>query len=420
MNLDLRARLHAFLRYTERYTKTDMVYLAQSGFWINLGTLAVSGFSLLLYIIFARTLSPETYGIYQYLLSAGALIGSLTLTGMNSAVIRAVALGREGMLRKSIRTQLVWGVFPFAVAVAIGIYYFFNGNLVLGSGFVLMGIFVPFNNALNTYGALLLGKKDFRRGFYYNLSTNALFYTALGLTAFVAPSAIFLIGANLITQAVGLIAAYRATLRAHKPNDEVDDETIKYGKHLSFMGVLGAVALQIDNLLVFQFLGPAAVAVYGFATAIPDRLGGLFKFIPTSLFPILSAGNNVEAKRAVAWDRLLWVFVSVGVLGGIYALCAPLLFSILFPAYSASVPYSQVYALSMIGMIGYIFSTALMAQKQIRSLYIFNTVLPIGQMLLLVAGIAFYGLWGLIIAKIVSSWVFVALAAYLVSSSKEL
>lgn len=419
MDHSLRARAITFLRSTERYTRTDMVYLTKNGFWLNLGTITVSIFSLFLYIIFARTLSPETYGIYQYLLSAGAVIGAVTLTGMNSAVTRAVALGREGMFSKSMRTQFIWGLIPFFISVAIGIYYGIQGNAVLSLGFFLLGIFVPLNNTLNTYGAFLAGKKDFRRVFYYNFSTNVFFYGSLGLVALVIPSALILIAVNFVTQAIAAFIAYRATVRTYRPTEVTDDETLTYGKHLSLMGVIGAIAYQVDNLLVFQFLGAAPLAVYSFATAIPDRLGSLFKFIPTSLLPVLSEKNEGETLKALSWKNMMWVVASIGLLILMYTFAAPYVFKFLFPTYLAAVPFSQVYALAMVGVMGQIFSTALIAQKQMRSLYIFNTVVPIGQMLLQLVGIAFFGLWGLVLMKIASAWAVVALSAFLLFRQRE-
>ncbi|MBY0111030.1 oligosaccharide flippase family protein [Patescibacteria group bacterium] len=409
----LKTRALQALRWSEQYTKTDMVYLAGSGFWINLGVVLTSLFSLALYTVFARTLSPETYGIYQYFLSAGGLLGALTLTGMNSAVIRAVARGNEGMFRSSLRTQLRWGLIPLAVALCIAGYYFLRGNVPFGVGFVILGIFVPLTYSLNTYGAYLIGKKDFKRSFTYNLWVNLLFYSALILAAFAHASALILLVVHFVSQAIAHYIAHRRTLRVHPPNETTDKETSAFGGHLSVMGILGTVAQQLDNFLVFHFLGPATLAVYAFATAIPDRLGGLLKFIPASMLPMLATQTEEATKEALSWSRMVWVVVLVALLAGAYALIAPFIFMILFPTYMAAIPFSQVYALSMITTVGSIFSAALIAQRQIRSLYVFNTALPVIGIILQFFGIALYGLWGLITAKILVALVLTVSASFL-------
>ena len=104
------------LRFLERYTKTDMVYLAKNSFWMNSNTVITSGFSFILSIAFAHLVSKETYGVYQFLISISSIIGGLTLIGMNSAVTQAVARGFEGVLRESVKVQLKFGLLSSARA----------------------------------------------------------------------------------------------------------------------------------------------------------------------------------------------------------------------------------------------------------------------------------------------------------------
>ena len=414
------SRLNRLLRWSERYTHTDMVYLVRSGLWLNLGSITVSLFSLGLYVLFARVLSPETYGTYQYLLSAGALIGAFSLTGMNTAVIRAVALGFDGMLRESVRVQLRFNSIPFLISLLTALYYWQHGNTLLAWGFVLTAVLMPLNNTLNTYSAFLAGKKDFRRIFLYSFSVNLLFYTSLGCVALAYPGALALIAANLLAQTTGLFLAYRATLQTYQPKELLDHETIPYGKHLSLMGIIATLAEYADNVLAFHFLGPVALATYSFATAVPARAGGLLKFIPTALLPQLSAKNASEIRSAVSWRKIAWVIVLTGVGVIVYILAAPLLFALLFPRYSAAVPYSQVYALTIFAILENIFSTGIMAQRRIKALYVYRVVAPIVQLSFLCIGIIFFGLWGLVAAKIAGSLLLIVFSAALLFRNKAL
>jgi len=411
--------LNRALRWSERYTKVDMVYMAESGFWINLGSILVSLFSLALYIIFARTLSPETYGTYQYLLSAGALIGAFSLTGMNNAVTRAVAQGREGTLRSAVRAQLQWGVLPASISLMVALYYLSAHNGLLAAGFALTAIFMPVNNALNTYSSYLIGKKDFKRLFLYNLSINIFFYGGLILLALAGPGALALIAVNLVTQLVGLYLAYRTTVKKFHLPDTDDIETLQYGKHLSFMGVIGSVAQYADNILAFHFLGPVSLAVYSFATAVPDRAVGLLKFIPTALFPKLAEHDLAGARAAVSFKRIIWMLVLALIIAGVYALFAPAFFTLLFPRYTAAIAFSQVYGLSTFVLLGAVFSSALTAQKQIKQLYVLNTAAPILQLTLQVLGIILWGLWGLVFGRLISILFSVALSAGLLFLSQN-
>jgi len=79
----MKNRLVPFLRWSEKYTKLDMVYLTKGGFWMTLSQVSSNMLSLLLVIAFANLLPKETYGLYRYILSLAGMLNSLSLTGMN-------------------------------------------------------------------------------------------------------------------------------------------------------------------------------------------------------------------------------------------------------------------------------------------------------------------------------------------------
>lgn len=408
----LKDRLHRLLRASERYTATDMVYMAESGLWLTLGTITISLCSLVLYIVFARVLPKEVYGTYQFFLSVAAIIGSLGLTGMNSAVARAVARGYEGTFRMAVRAQLRWGLLPFLIALALAGYYALHGNATLAVGLVVIGVFAPLVNALNTYAAFLQGKREFRRGYLYGLIWNLPFYGVLIVCAFLFPGALVLLTANLLVQVVMLFVVYRRTLRTFKPNDEVDPDALAYGRHLTVMNVIGMVNAQIDLVLAFHFLGAAQTAVYSFATAVPERLSGLFKFLPTAALPKLSEKSPAGIRMAFG-KRIWWVALAMAVLTALYALAAPALFAFLFPAYTEAVPYSQLYGLMIVASLSGLFTTALTAGRNVKELYVFNILSPTFQILLQLAGVIVWGLWGLIIARLGAQFLSLLLALVL-------
>lgn len=389
-----------------------MVYLATSGFWSNMGTLFVSACSLALYYIFAQYLSKETYGTYQYLLSVSAVVGAFTLTGMNAAVTRAVALGHEGALRQSIRMQLKWNAVPLIGSWACAAYYLAHQNMILGWGLVLIGLLVPFNNTFNTYGAFIGGKKDFRRGFLLSLWWNVPYYLAVGLAAIFYKTALILLVVNLVAQAIGLVIAYRATLRTYRPNDTEDPDIVRYAGHLSAMGLMGAVAGQLDNILTFHFLGAANLAIYSFATAVPDRIGALFKFIPSAAFPKLAERPPHEVRATLGRRLALGTLASLA-LALSYILVAHPLYSIVFPTYVSSVSYSQWYALALVTLMSGVVTNALTAAGNVRALYLFTTIKPVVSTLLQVGGILLFGLWGLIAARVMTDFFGFALGAWL-------
>jgi len=113
---NLRNKAYDTLRWSEQYTRADMVYLAKGNFWQVLGQVVSSALSLALIFVFANYLPKETYGLYRYILSLAGILGIFTLSEMNQAIGQAVASGDGGVLRASVRYQLKWNtlqLFPF-------------------------------------------------------------------------------------------------------------------------------------------------------------------------------------------------------------------------------------------------------------------------------------------------------------------
>ena len=117
------------LRRGERFTRTDNVYLAKGGTLLTLASLAASLSSLLLALLFARLVTKDAYGSYQYLLAWGSILAIFSVTGISDALTRAVAQGHDGTIMAALRTRLrgaligAWhfGAFPDTlVLVAVG------------------------------------------------------------------------------------------------------------------------------------------------------------------------------------------------------------------------------------------------------------------------------------------------------------
>lgn len=398
-------------------TRTDIQYVAQSGFWNNLGVVSVSVFSFLLYLLFARYLSPETYGTYQYLLSLAVLVSSLTLTGLNTSVAKTVAQGNDSALQQAVRLQLKWYLVPASAGICASAYYLLNGNLTLGLGLLLIGILTPLQYTFSMYSGFLLGKKDFRRGFLYGLAVNVPFYTVLAVVALTSNDPLLLLGANLIAQSLGVYVAYRSVLRVYKPKSDGPALSKRYGGHLSFMGTLGTLGNQIDSLVAFHVLGPAQLAVYSFATAIPDRLASLLKFLPAASLPRFS--NRTEEEIRVGLRARIWLMIgSLSLFAVTYAFFAQAAYDFFFPQYSSAAPFSQVYAITILGVGTQVLLSALLAHERIRSLYVVNTAIPVLQILASLVGAILFGLWGLVVGRVIITFTSFGLLALLVLRSR--
>jgi O-antigen/teichoic acid export membrane protein len=251
----------------------------------------------------------------------------------------------------------------------------------------------------------------------YNFYANLLYYPALIIAAYFSKAALILLAVNLLAQTIALLWCFRAAEKKYRPNNDVEPEAFIYGKHLSVMSGVSTIVAQIDSVLIFHLLGAHPLAIYSFATALPDRIASLVKFIPSIALPKLSTRTPEEVKQTLG-PRLLWGLLGSAVVALIYMVFAQLFFEIFFPAYLASVPYSILYALMIIpALAAWLFSAALTAQRSVRELYVFNTTISVLQLILLVAGIYLWGLWGLVIAKILTVLLQGVIGAYLYFSA---
>ena len=392
-------RLYRFLRWTERYTKTDMVYFAQGTFWLYVNFLAVNVLALGLSVAFARLLTKDVYGSYQYLLTIGSILGAFTLSGMNSALTRAVAQGHEGTIRASIPVQLKYNAAASVLALAIALYYFTQGNLTVAAGVLALGLFIPLVNTFNSHWSLFNGRKNFRMAFVF-ISVPAVIYTAVMFAAlFFVKNPTLLIIANFGVNALAAVGFFLFAMHRYRPNADVDSDALSYGKHLSFANIIASIAGQIDNLLVFHFLGAVDLAVYAFASTVPEKISSLLKGVSTLALPKFANRTTRELQDTMLAKSMRYALLFlIAVL--VYVAIAPTLFALLFPQYGASVAYSDGYAFALLfSTLPSVPLTALTALGAQRQIYQFNTVgsfISIGFMVALVIP---FGIWGLIIAR---------------------
>lgn len=405
-------RLHALLRWSERYTKTDMVYLFEAGFWVNSNIIVASILGLLLSIALANLLAPATYGLYQYLLSLSVLIAAISLAGMNSTVAQATARGYEGVLRAAVRVQLRWSLVPALISFVGACYYLSQGNSEVGIGLIAIAVFTPLGNACNTYIGFLEGRRAFRRAFLLGTFVTIVSYVSLFLAVIWVRSAAALIIINLGTNTLAMAYAYYRTLRWVE-NDRVDLAAISYGKHLSIMSGFTTIMNQVDSILVFHFLGATELAVYSLATMLPERAGTLFNFIGTASFPKFATQPLAKIQQTIL-NKLLRVAFGGAIAAALYVFLAPLLFRLLFPGYLASIPFSVAYApiIALIAITS-VANATLVAKRLTREIYIVSFLQPLLLVGLQIPLLLLYGLWGMIIARLATDSVGIVIALLL-------
>lgn len=400
---NLRNWVYRNLRQSEGLFKIDMVYLAKGGFWQTFGQIINNLLSFVLIIFFANFLSKETYGLYKYVISLGSILGIFALTGMNQAVNQAAANGHDDTLRTSVIYQLKWNVIVFLAFWLTGGYYFVNDNMLMASSFFILGVFSPLTLALNTYGAYLEGKKVFRLSNFFNVISTFVYVLGMITVVLLGKDLVWLIAAYSLTTFSSNLFFYILTIRMFRVKAGPADHVLKYGRDLTFIGLINPITSQVDSIILNHFWGPAQLAVYSLAMAIPNRAISFTKSWVNLGFPKLSTKTIEEADQA--FYRRIIQGLSLGLIMTIaYVVIAPYFFKLLLPAYLDSVFYSQILMVSLIfAMPNRYISILFSAQKLTRLILVNSIAQSIIRILLYLSLGIWGGIFGLVLAQVLNS-----------------
>lgn len=350
-------------------------------------------------LIFARFLSAETYGTYRYLSSIVAIISLFSLTGLGTALTQAVASGKEGTIHQAFRTQLRWSCLMSLVSLGLGGFALWQNNTVYFLVFLILAVTGPLSLASNLYDPFLAGQGKFRTGTIYYLITNFLTSLFLLVAAFSGRFFLILFPFQYILQTIlGLIFYFRVA-KTVSPKAIVDDKAVSYGKRLSLIYIITTIADQADNIILFLLAGPVNLAIYSFAVAIPDIIKGFLKTITPLSLPKLTAISPTKFRLSLP-IRLFQITVLAGFVIFAYVFAAPFIFKIFFPAYQNAIVYSQIFVLSLFVSPYFLLIAYFQAKKMVKQIFLINIVPPIFQIFLMIGLTYFWGLPGLIGARI--------------------
>jgi len=394
--------IYKLLKKSEKWTKTDMIYLAKGGFWLTLGQGFSSLSAFLLAIAFANLLPKEVYGNYKYILSIAGILAIPTLSGMNTAIVQAVARGYEGSVIPALKTKIKWGLLGGISSLALALYYFLNDNTTLTISFLIISIFIPFMDSLSIYSSYLNGKKDFKNLSKYNIITTIISILIMLTVIFFSKNIFLIIASYFASNTILRLIFFKLTFNKNILNDKKDKNTISYGKHLSLMNVLNTVSFYLDKLLIFHFLGATELAVYSIAIAPSEQIKGLIKNVNILALPKFSSHKFGEIKKNLN-SKIIKMIITLFIISATFIIFAPLLYKIFFPQYLEAVNLSRLFSISLILFGPIIILLSFFQSKEKKMiLYQYNIIKPIIKIVLLAILVNFFGLIGVITATIIS------------------
>jgi len=383
-----------------------MLYLATGGGWMMLGSAFSLCVSAVTFLAFANLLPKENYGVYQYLLSVTDLFGIFVLSGIDTAVARSVARGKEGSLLEGLATKIRWGLIGGAGTITLGSYYLAQANTVLGWGFVIAGLCLPFWEAPGMYGNYLQGKKRFDLATLGDTVSQFVVALVIVPTLLVTDNVLIILSVYILTLGLMRTVFFLFSMWKLPPNTDKDPGMVPYGKSLSGVSIISTFASSADTILLWHLLGPAAVAVYTFSQSIPGRANGLLKTINRLAFPKMAA-QDPDVLRKTLMRKILSLSIVSTLCALAYVVAAPFLFAFFLPRYIEAVPYTRLAALLIVLQPFSLIPSAFAAQARHQSLYLWSIGSPLMRIALFLILIPQLGLWGamigLVTAKVLES-----------------
>jgi len=413
----MKARTIQFLKWSEKYTKTDMVYLASGGTWSMLSALIQISLGIISTVILANILSKDELGTYQFILAAGGLLGSLTITGMGTAMISTVAQGHDGGFLYGVKTKLRFSIAIPLVAFGIATYYFINDNLGLTLAFTILGLCVPLIESYILYESYLQGKKAFRDMVILGIWRKPLPIAAVLLTLYFTTNVIVLVFVYFISLTLATLLVYRRVIAKYQPSQTPHKGTARLGKQLSIVDILFRIAEHFDKVLLWYLLNPAAVAIFALAHMASKYTGGIIASASAIALPKVAQRDLLTLKKTLPRKLFLYFLVLIPITS-IYIIAIPYVFTFLLPAYPESIPFAQVLSILILFTPINIISNVLTAHQQIKSIYVGGTINALIRLTLMFVLISLYGIWGAVYALIASEVVGFIIGWYLFMTAR--
>lgn len=385
-------------------------YFKNTG-WMFVGQLTMI-ISLIVNIWLARYLGPEKFGIINYIFAFAGIFGFIANLGINDILVRELVKNpqkKDSVLGTAFILLALGGLISFLVT-AVSALIFESSNLikVLIILYSTISLWSPINVISAYFQATVQAKKN-AQAQIIGVIIVSIFKAFLILTG---QGIIWLVFAFVLDYLVGtvlyIINYWRSDLNFR--NWSFDKEMAKVFLSASFYLMLSAATgyllLKIDQVMIKYYLTETQVGLY----AVAVKLSEIWYFIPSiicaSLFPAII--NAKKTSEEIYTNRLkkLYLFLTgtALVIALPIALLAPWIIKLLYgSAYLDSTQILQIYVWSGLGyFLGVGINKFFMAENYLRSIFFYNLISVITNIILNIILIPKIGLTGAAWATLIS------------------
>ncbi len=391
----------------------DVLYFMKGGSVVTFFTLTYLLVSFVTNVIFTRFSDKVLYGQYQLVLTIVGTLAIFSLPRMETAIMRSVAKGNDGSFKTALKAKLTASLIgSVAMLVVAAYFHFLQQDSTMGTIFLFLALFFPFFHAFETFMSFFIAKGKLVTAYSAQLFISVFTGLAIVISLLLTRNLLIIVLSLALARTIAFAIASIFTIKSQK-NKKVEKGTIKYGIQLSIFDVLPLIILYFDKLMLPLFLGVESLAIYAVALILPDLLITIIRSSQSLFFPKLVNIGQKDFMKKIQSRWYLFFIPAIAVIILSQIVIEPF-FTILYPAYMESIPFARLLVFMLIAnLFNVVMLNNLEAKKALTELLSIKFVYPIIQSITIFLGVLIYGVWGIIIAKILNNLIAAIMLYYL-------
>lgn len=350
----------------------------------------------------ARSMSKDAFGEYNMVLNVIGLLTIFSLSGLNNSIVQAVARGYVGTYRAIVPIAFLSSCGGSAILLALSGWYYVSGHLPLAMGLLVSSFLFPFTHGLLQWKGVLVGNANFGRLLIHDGATSLMTYGLIvGVVILYPGQYVLAIIASLLVPGAYNAALTVVSYQRIPVDAPVEPCNVQYGIETTVFSGLGAIGVNLDRLLLFVFLSPAALAVFVAAGRIPELMSGGMQDLSAVLAPRLAKYQHYT-KRLDRIFRILSVIYGGGVVLLAFTAVPHLVVFIFGDTYADAIPYAQALTCSV--AIGFLANLRFRYIRSRIDAHGFRNITLISSAARLVAFmvlVPLLGLWGAVVGMFI-------------------
>lgn len=396
----------------DQWFKIDSAYYVKSGahLFTTYGVDVLRG--LVFNIVVVRMLAvvpngQHIFGEYKFVLGFLPILTYVALPGGYYAVVEAVARGADGVFRRIMRLTYLWALLALPMWALFTWYAHQFGESVRPFLFLLP--LAPLYAASGVHASYYYGKEQYARGARITNTITVITLVAQLVAFYFWRDVLSLLLALVVVQSISRAFVDVRLWKSIPKSATASRPDVSFAKKMSWVQLIGAVRSNIDRVLlgspVFG-VGYEQLAQYAVASVLPDQFKAAVAITnQTTLARFSQRGGDVYAVIKEKMGRLMFVALAGFV---VLAIATPYVIPFVFTTqYRAAVPFSlALLATLVIPIVTGPYLNALIVQKEVKKVFVANTIFSVTELVGMIVMIPLWGLWGAVCAKALSRTVF--------------